>query len=129
MDNSAINVLVIDDESDFRQLMSFWLKSKNYSVSSAPDGASGVNMLKEGQFDIVFLDLNMPEMNGVETLKKIREFNKEIPVIIISAYVDRLKISEVKPYQISGVFYKGEEFDKGLALLESTLRTHKKLKK
>jgi len=129
MDNSTINVLVVDDETDFRQLMSFWLKSKGYSVTLAPDGETAIQLLKNEKLDVVFLDLNMPAMDGVHTLKKMREFNKDIPVIVISAYVDRLKLTEVKAYDISGVFYKGEEFEKGLALLESALRMHKRLKK
>ncbi|UCC95773.1 MAG: response regulator, partial [Candidatus Omnitrophota bacterium] len=86
-----------------------------------------LDMLQEEKPDIVFLDLNMPVMDGIQTLKKIRENNKTIPVIIISAYADQRKLAEVEPYGFSGVFYKGEEFEKSLALLEAVLRTHKKL--
>ena len=127
--NKDIKILLVDDEQDFTQPMSFWFESKGYSVIVASDGQSAIQMIKSKKPDIVFLDLNMPVMDGIETLKRIRKFNKEIPVIIISAYVDPQKIAEMKPYGISGVFYKGEEFDKGLTLLESTLRTHKRLKK
>ncbi len=129
MDNSKTRILVTDDEYDFRQLMVVWLESKGYRVTAVSDGKSAVKAVKEDPPDIVFLDLNMPVMDGVETLKRIREFNKDIPVIIISAYLDRLRLTEVKPYNVSGVFYKGEDFEKGLSLLESTLRTHKRLKK
>jgi len=129
MGNEDIKILVVDDEFDFRQLMVVWLQSKGYSVIPQPDGKSALKYVKETPPDIVFLDLNMPGMDGVETLKRLRDFNKDIPVIIISAYLDRLRLTEVKPYNVSGVFYKGEDFEKGLVLLETTLRTHKKLKK
>lgn len=123
-------ILLVDDEVDFTQAMAFWLKSKGYSVTTASDGKSAISMIEENSPDIVFLDLNMPVMDGVETLKKIREFNKELPVIIISAYLEeKHKMKEINALGISGIFYKGKKFEEGLALIESVLRTHKGLKK
>ncbi|MBU1062431.1 MAG: response regulator [Candidatus Omnitrophica bacterium] len=124
-----IKVLLVDDQEDFRQLMRFWLKSKGYSVIVAPDGESAIRMVKEESPDILFLDLNMPAMDGVETLKKIREFNEELPTIIISAYVDDPAAKKILSYGVSGIFYKSKNFEEALSLLESALRTHKKLKR
>jgi CheY-like chemotaxis protein len=129
MGDKKISVLLVDDEVDFTQSMAFWLQSKGYSVTVANDGQNALKIVKESSPDIVFLDLLMPVMDGIETLKKIREFNKEIPVIIISAYVDDIKTKETITYGISGIFYKGSDFNKGLTLLETALRTHTKLKK
>jgi CheY-like chemotaxis protein len=124
-----IKVLLVEDEDDFRDLMSFWLKSKGYEVLEAKNGEKGVELVKEKSPDIVFLDLNMPVMDGSAALKKIREFNKDVPVIIISAYVDDRRAKEAIESGISGVFYKGKDFQEGLTLLETALRTHKQLKK
>lgn len=129
MDNKQIKILLVDDEADFREPMSFWFKSKGYSVITAGNGEEGIKKINEESPDIVFLDINMPVMDGIETLKRVREFNKDLPVIFISAYLDIKKIEEVKRYGISGVFYKGKDFEEGLALLEAALRTHKKLQK
>jgi len=130
MDNKNIKVLVVDDEEDFRRLMSFWLDSKGYSVIVASDGKSAIQLMKEEKPNIVFMDLRMPVMDGIEAIKRIRRFDKEIPIIIISAHLDDPKEKETLPYGISGVFYKGKDFDKeGLPLLEAALKTHKKLKK
>ena len=128
MDDKKIKVLVVDDESDFRQLMTFWLESKKYSVIASSNGRDAIGMVKKDKPDIVFLDLMMPEMDGIQTLKQIRKVNKDIPVIIISAYVEDARIVEAKYYNISGVFYKGKDFKEGSALLEAVLRTHKRLK-
>jgi DNA-binding NarL/FixJ family response regulator len=68
-------------------------------------------------------------MSGAETLKRIREFNKDLPVIIISAHLDDERAKEANSYGVSGVFYKESDFSEGLTLLETVLRTHKKLKK
>lgn len=125
---NAIKILVVDDEPDFAQPMAFWLKSKGYAVLVAEDGQKAISAVKEDSPDIVLLDLNMPVMDGAEALKRIREFNKDIPVIVISAHVEDRRIPQIKPYGISGVFYKGAAFMEIMSLLEVALKTHKKLK-
>ena len=127
--NSDIKVLVVDDEGDFREVMAVWLKSKGYSVITAPDGRSAIDLVKSEKPNIIFMDLRMPLMDGSATLKKIRSFDKNIPVIMISAYVSDPKIREVQELNVSGIFLKTDDFEKGLSLLESVLRTHKKLKR
>lgn len=129
MDSKQISVLLVDDEPDFTQPMAFWLNSKGYSVRVAFNGASAVGQVRDDPPDIIFLDLNMPVMDGLETIKEIRKFNKDIPVIIISAYVQDQRIREANDYGISGVFYKGKNFTEGLSLLETALKTHRQLKK
>ncbi len=125
-----IKILVVDDEVSFTQTMAFWFESKGYTVESAPNGAVALEMIKKSLPDIVFLDLNMPVMDGAETLHQLRKFNKDLPVIIISAYLeDQKTMAKVREGGISGVFYKGKDFEKCLSLLETTLRTHKSLKK
>ncbi|PIU42091.1 MAG: hypothetical protein COS99_02095 [Candidatus Omnitrophica bacterium CG07_land_8_20_14_0_80_42_15] len=126
---NEIKILLVDDEADFRQLMSFWLKSKGYSVETAADGNAAIKMLQEKIPDIVFLDLNMPVVDGLGVLKKIRELDKNLPVIVISAYINDPRAKEAMSYGISGVFYKRKNFEEGLSLLETALRTHKRLKR
>lgn len=129
VDKGKIKVLLIDDEADFTQPMAFWLRSKGYVVKEVHSGQEGIAAVKDSPPDIIFLDLNMPVLDGIQTLKRIREFNDSVPVIIISAYVEKANTKDVTDYKISGVFYKGEDFQKGLSLLEAALRTHRKLKK
>ena len=128
-DERKINVLVTDDENDFRKVMTFWLESKGYAVINATNGKEAVETAREKKPDIIFMDLKMPIMDGAEAVKQIRGFDKEVPIIIISAFVDRIKAQEVNSYGISGIFYKDKDFEEGLTLLETALRTHKKLKK
>jgi len=129
MDKEGIKILLVDDEADFAQSMTSWLESKGYAVRVASNGEIAIAMIKEDAPDIVFMDLNMPVMDGLEALKRIREFNKDLPVIIISAYAEDLRLREANSYGISGVFYKGKDLKEWLSLLETALRTHKKLKK
>jgi len=128
MDENKITVLVVEDEVDFRTIMTFWLESKGCTVISASDGRAGVELVKEKKPDVVFLDLNMFGMDGVQAFKKIREFNKDIPVIIISAHIGTPRANEILSLGVSGIFSKEDDFEKEFALLEVILRKHKKLK-
>lgn len=125
---NKITVLVAEDEADFRTIMTFWLESKGYAVITASDGRAAVELVKEKKPDVVFLDLNMLGMDGVEAFKKIREFNKDIPVIIISAHIGTLRAKEVMSLGVSGIFSKEDNFEKGFSLLEVALKGHNKLK-
>ena len=128
MAQNKITILVVEDEVDFRTIMTFWLESKGYAVITASDGRAGVEMVKEKNPDVVFLDLNMFGMDGVEAFKNIRKFNQEIPVIIISANIGTPRAKEVMSLGVSGIFSKEEDFEKGFALLEIALKGNKKLK-
>ncbi|MCM8789792.1 MAG: response regulator [Candidatus Omnitrophica bacterium] len=119
-----INVLVVDDERDFVYTLEYWLKSKGYSVVTANNGKEALDRMKEGTVDIIFLDLHMPVMDGVETIKNIRQINKDIPVVIITAYTVDEKVSEVERYNVAGFFSKDKDFSESAALLETILRRH-----
>ena len=121
-------ILLVDDEQDFLQLMKFWLESKGYSIVTAGDGEAAIDLVKKEELNIILIDLRMPKMDGVETIKRIRGFNKNIPIIVISAYVDDPRAAETMKYGISGIFCKHKDFQEGLSLLESALRVHKNLK-
>jgi len=125
---AAKRIMVVDDEKDFLFTMEYWLKSKGYEVKTVTNGLQALELAKTFNPNLILLDVIMPGMDGVETLKRLREFNKEVPVIIITAYIGEERVAEASTYQISGLFYKDKDFKEGLELLESVLRTHKKLK-
>ena len=77
-------VLVVDDEETIRSSLSLLLKS-NFKVLTAEDGVEALQVYDTETPDIVLLDLMMPRLDGIETLKKLRERNLEVPVIMLSA--------------------------------------------
>ena len=79
-------IIVIDDESSIRKSFELALEDSEFEVNTASSGKEGLEMLKQGSYDLVFLDLKMPGMNGVETLREIRKRDKEIPVYIVTAF-------------------------------------------
>jgi two-component system response regulator HydG len=85
MDNEA-HVLVIDDEEAMRDSCQQTLSRDGNKVEVAEDGASGLATLEKESFDVVILDLKMPGLSGMEVLKKIKDKDPEIVVIVITGY-------------------------------------------
>ncbi len=79
-------ILVVDDEADIRESLEFLLTSENYSVDLAENAASGLHKFESGSYDLILLDLMMPDRSGLEVLTDIRERDKETPVFMLTAY-------------------------------------------
>ncbi|MCK4994774.1 MAG: response regulator [Candidatus Omnitrophica bacterium] len=122
-----IKVLLVDDEVDFINMMQYWLKSKNFEVDVVYSGENVVNHVKEKEYSIIFLDLKLPGMEGIEILQHIREFDKNLPVIIFSAYGTAESLKEATMLGISGFFAKEKGFDEAARLIHTALRIHKGL--
>ncbi len=79
-------ILVIDDDQFVRSSFEIVLQDENYDVDTCESGMEGVERLKNDDYDLVFLDLKMPVMNGAETLREIRKVNDTVTVLIITAF-------------------------------------------
>jgi two-component system, NtrC family, nitrogen regulation response regulator NtrX len=79
-------ILIIDDEKSIRDSISMILEYEKYSVDTAENGTEGLNKLQEKTYDLVFLDVKMPGIDGLEVLDIIKERKKDIPVIMISGH-------------------------------------------
>ena len=81
-------VLVVDDELEVRQVLQEFLSSRGYDVTTASGGAEAVAMVETIKPDLVLLDVAMPEMDGVETLKRMVAIEPALAVIMVTANVD-----------------------------------------
>ena len=81
------HLLVVDDEEGNRDVLSQRLRKQGYSVATAPNGRKALEMLEVGAYDLVLLDIMMPEMDGYEVLRrlKVNDRLKNLPVIMVSA--------------------------------------------
>ncbi len=79
-------ILVVEDEQHQRELYSMELQDEGYEVDQAANGKEAVDKVKSNKYDLVILDIRMPEMDGIEALGKILSRDKKIPIIIYTAY-------------------------------------------
>lgn len=79
-------ILIIEDDDSLRRIMEYNLSEEGYEVSVAKDGNEGLSLFSKREFDLCITDLNMPGMDGMEVLRKIKGSTPEMPVIIITAF-------------------------------------------
>jgi DNA-binding NtrC family response regulator len=139
MDKNMKKILIIDDEKAIRNTLKEVLEFENYHVESAEDGFSGLDLLDQKKYDLVFCDIKMPKMDGIEFLDFIQKKNPEIPVVMISGHgnietaVESLKKGAYdyiqKPLDLNRILVSVRNaFDKGEILKENKV-LRKKIKK
>jgi DNA-binding response OmpR family regulator len=107
----ANRVLVVDDDRELQQLVEFALKQEGYEVRQALDAFAGLEIIEKEKVDLALVDVMMPGMDGLEMLSRLRGFNKDLPVIVmtalttpeaaISALRDQASDFLTKPFDIS----------------------------
>lgn len=80
------SILVIDDEAEIREGLELLLKTEGYAVTMADTGQSGLSRLGEQPYDLLLLDVSLPDRNGIELLKDIRRQDPHLPIVLITAY-------------------------------------------
>ena len=80
------SILVVDDEAGIREGLEALLKSENFDVTLAETGAAGLQKLEERPFDLLLLDVSLPDRNGIEMLHEIRRRDPNLAIILITAY-------------------------------------------
>ena len=87
-------ILIVDDEPNYQIILAELLKDEGYEVFTADSGLAGLPIVYSTDLDLVLSDMKMPGMDGIGFLAKIKEFNKELPVILITAYAEVEKAVE-----------------------------------
>lgn len=117
----AINILLIDDENDYSETMGFWLMANGYDVRIASSGEEGLEAIRAKRPEIVFLDMQMPCMDGITTLCRIRNEYHDLSVIMVTAYATEEKKQEAEKIGVNGFFSKGDDFIKAARLISDAL--------
>ena len=139
MDKNMKKILIIDDEKAIRNTLKEVLEFENYHVESAENGFLGLDLVDQKKYDLVFCDIKMPKMDGIEFLDFIQKKNPEIPVVMISGHgnietaVESLKKGAYdyiqKPLDLNRILVSVRNaFDKGEIIKENKV-LRKKIKK
>jgi DNA-binding NtrC family response regulator len=81
-----VNILIVDDEKSMRDSLADWLREDGYFVDVAESGKTAIEMTKKKPWSMFLIDLKMPGIDGIETMKEVRNIRGDLPVIIITAY-------------------------------------------
>ena len=122
VESTKKKILVVEDEPSIGTVLKTRLESEGYEVMWSKDGEEGVNLVRSHPFDIVLLDMNLPNVTGLEFLQIVRGEDFTMPIMIISA--DRLLEDRIKALQTGADDYLVKPFDFGevLARIEANLR-------
>ena len=79
-------ILVVDDEAEIREGLELLLSTEGYEVGLAPSGEEGLAQLERAPYDVLLLDVSLPDRNGLDLLREIRQRDPFLAVILITAY-------------------------------------------
>jgi DNA-binding NtrC family response regulator len=102
----AYRILILDDDTDFNSLLTDIFEQADYLVTSLEDPHKAVDVFENQDFDLVVTDHKMPEMTGAEFAKIIKKMKPEVPVIMVSGYLENDTIRELIGEGVGGVFLK-----------------------
>ncbi|MDL2212325.1 response regulator transcription factor, partial [Erysipelotrichaceae bacterium OttesenSCG-928-M19] len=85
-------ILVIEDEQSLQTILEYDLTQNNHEVDVCGDGQDGLDLLKSNQYDLAIIDWMVPTISGIEIVQKVREFNKKIRLILLTAKDDEMDI-------------------------------------
>lgn len=117
-----IKLLLAEDDENLGQLLFTFLRTKGYDVSLAKDGREAYQVFKDGGFEFCVLDVMMPQMDGFTLAKEIREIDKKVPILFLTAKA--MKEDKLQGFAIGADDYLTKPFsmDELLARLEAILR-------
>jgi two-component system KDP operon response regulator KdpE len=118
---SPARVLVIDDERRYRELLELNLRRRGYRTTLAEDGLTGLNLFERDRPDVVVLDLRLPDLDGFEVCRRMREYS-QVPIIILSARLEEAQ--KVRGLRLGADDYVTKPFgpEELLARIEVALR-------
>lgn len=116
------NILVVDDLKSVRMTLGRVLEDEGHSVVLAEDGYQAIEAAKQTSFDIIFMDIKMPGINGVQTFREVKKINPQAAVIMMTAYSVEDLVREALEEGAYAVVYKPFDIENIVSIIESALR-------
>jgi len=120
-----IDILVVDDDEDMAETLVDILQNKGYRLTQVGSGEDAKRVIKEEDFDLVFVDVKMPVMNSLETYLDLRKIRPHIKVIMITAYRQEVEtiVEEAIKTSLYTCLYKPIDVDNLLKIIEKVVAT------
>jgi two-component system response regulator HydG len=115
--NEKPAILVVDDNQDLLETFAMILKRRGYNVQTAGNGLAAVDKCKNQQFDVTLMDIVMPDMNGVEAFRKIREIQPGASIILMTAYSDEELLQSARDEGVHKIIHKPIHIEKLIELI------------
>ena len=112
------NILIVDDNVSQCKTMSLILRRKGSAVATANDGWEAIETVQERPFDMIFMDIKMPLMNGVEAYRRIKEIRPGAVVMMMTAYAVEDLVQQALDEGAYGIVYKPLDIEEMLRLVE-----------
>ena len=132
MNDRNVSILIVDDESIVRSSLKSWLEEDGYNIETAASGDEALRKLQRQQYHIMLVDIKMPGIDGIELLRRVKDINPEIEVVMITAYasiesaVEAMKIGAfdyiTKPFEPDEVGLIIKKIIKHKNLLDENIR-------
>ena len=117
-------ILVVDDERSHRQMIEAVLSAEGYEIAQADNGQAAIDAVAEKFYDLVIMDIRMPELGGIEALKKIKAISPGIPILIMTAYASVGTAVDALKSGASDYLTKPLDIEELKLLVAKTLRIH-----
>ena len=115
------NVLVVDDLRSIRLTLGGILEDEGYNVVTAENGYQAIEAVRKTHFDVIFMDIKMPGLNGVQTFREVKKIDPEATVIMMTAYSVEDLVKKALEEGAYAVIYKPFDIDKVIAIIEELL--------
>ncbi len=118
----SLNLLYVEDNKRLLDEVKSVFNDLFHNTFTASDGCEALEVLKKEKIDIIITDINMPNKNGIELIKEIRDIDKKISIIILTAHADADILFEATNLQIDGYLTKPINFDKIITALSNSVK-------
>ena len=116
--HEKVLILVVDDQFGDRETLKVILEEKGYRVATAKDGSEAIEMVKEKHYDIIFLDVKLPDMNGVQVFEQVKGIDPKAAVIMMTGYSAEDLIRRAISQGAYTCIYKPFDMEKVIGLVE-----------
>ncbi len=119
-------ILVVDDQFADRETLKGVLEDKGYRVATASDGAEAIEMVKSRHYDIIFLDVRLPGIDGVETFEQVKMIDPEVTVIMMTGYSEEDLVKRAVSRGAYTCIYKPFDMERVIELVEDISRARER---